>query len=115
MRHDGIDERVAARVLARDNEACSVCGLAPGDRDPYDADVPVRLLIEPFLDRPARPGDGPDDLRVVCHVCSDGLKGLDRPPPTPFPDLMRDLRRATVADQRRALDWLARKFERGQV
>ena len=110
-----IDAETAARVLARDNHACSMCGLQSGDPDPYDPRAPVRLVIQPVLDRSLRPEDGPDDLRAVCNVCAEGLAGFDRPPPTALVDLQRDLRRATVTDQRRALKWLQRKFAREQA
>ncbi|MEX1195570.1 MAG: hypothetical protein WD904_10965 [Dehalococcoidia bacterium] len=65
----------------------------------------VRLITD---DEPV-----PDNLRAICTNCNEGLQKTAPPKPNRM-ELMRQLRRATIADQRHALEWLGQKFSRRQ-
>lgn len=124
------------RVLARDQRVCQMCGADESCLCPIDL-IPVSLHLR--LIRMETPGMPPceDNLRIICSTCADGLKiliarrhgedissnlravcsncneGLQNAAPIK-PDrlqLLAQIRRATLDDQREVLNWLLRKFK----
>ncbi len=69
----------------------------------------VRLTMGHIIDKSLGGPDTPDNLRAVCTNCNEGLQNTAPPRPDRL-QLMRQLRRATIADQRHALEWLNQKF-----
>lgn len=104
-----ISKQTRARVLERNGYTCQMCGLGAGDPDPYNAERKVRLVMGHIVDKSLGGEDTPDNLRAVCTNCNEGLQNTAPPKPDRL-ELMRLLRRATVADQRHALEWLQNKF-----
>ncbi|MDO8611776.1 MAG: HNH endonuclease [Dehalococcoidia bacterium] len=86
-----------------------MCGLAAGDPDPFDPTRKVRLTLGHIIDKSLGGDDSPDNLRAVCTNCNEGLQNTAPPKPDRL-QLMRQLRRATIADQIHALEWLEQKF-----
>ncbi|MEK7248269.1 MAG: HNH endonuclease signature motif containing protein [Chloroflexota bacterium] len=105
----GISKETRARVLERNGYTCQMCGLAAGDADPFNPRRTVQLVMGHIVDKSLGGGDTPDNLRAVCNVCNEGLQNTSPPKPDRL-ELMRQLRRATIADQRHALEWLQQKF-----
>lgn len=92
-----------------------MCGYGALDEDPFDPSRRVSLIILPLLDPLARRIGATETARAICTNCELGLR--NQPPETMPPkpnwlELMRQLRRATVADQLHALEWLQTKFGR---
>jgi hypothetical protein len=85
-----------------------MCGFGPRDDDPYRPGHKVAVVIRHIVDK-SLGGEGPDNLRAVCTNCNEGLQNTAPPKPHRL-QLMMQLRRATVADQRYALEWLEQKF-----
>jgi 5-methylcytosine-specific restriction endonuclease McrA len=88
-----------------------MCGLGAADPDPFDPARKVRLTLGHIIDKSLGGDDSPDNLRAVCTNCNEGLQNTAPPRPDRL-QLMRQLRRATIADQLYALEWLERKFKR---
>ena len=105
----GISKETRAWVLERDGYTCQMCGLAAGDSDPFAPRRKVRLTMGHIVDKSLGGDDTPDNLRAVCSNCNEGLSATAPPKPSRS-ELMRQIRRATIADQRYALAWLKQKF-----
>ena len=108
---NGISATMRLFVLARDGDACRLCGMSPGDADPYDRRRNVRIGVERIREAPCG-GDDADGIWTLCDNCSEGLRGIGPLTPPHRGELMRQLRRATQDDQRHALAWLGQKFGR---
>jgi len=106
-----ISKETRAWVLERNGYTCQMCGLGAGDPDPFDQNRKVRLTLGHIIDKSLGGDDSPDNLRAVCTNCNEGLQNTAPPKPDRL-QLMRQLRRATLADQRYALEWLLKKFEK---
>ncbi len=107
----GISKETRAWVLERNGYTCQMCGLAAGDADPYETSRTVRLTMGHIVDKSLGGDDTPNNLRAVCTNCNEGLAATAPPKPDRL-QLMRQLRRATISDQRYALEWLEEKFKR---
>ena len=105
----GMSKETRAWVLERNGYTCQMCGLAAGDPDPFDPTRKVRLTLGHIIDKSLGGDDSPDNLRAVCTNCNEGLQNTAPPKPDRL-QLMRQLRRATIADQIHALEWLEQKF-----
>ena len=105
----GISKETRAWVLERNGYTCQMCGLGAGDPDPFDPQRKVRLSMGHIIDKSLGGTADPDNLRAVCTNCNEGLQNTAPPKPDRL-QLMRQLRRATIADQRHALEWLIQKF-----
>ena len=103
---DDISAELRLFVLARD-EVCQMCGHGRTDPDPYDRRRNVRIGVEP---RYSGDANDPDNLWVICNNCSEGRRALRYAAPPSRIKLMTHIRRATVDDQRHALEWLRQKF-----
>lgn len=105
-----ISKRVRAQVLERNGYTCQMCGAAAGDDDEQNPGRQVRLHIGHIVDRSHGGTDEPSNLRALCSACNQGAKNIVQEPPS-WTWLLAQIRRAPVADQQRALEWLLKKFE----
>ena len=104
-----ISKETRAYVLERNGYTCQMCGLAAGDRDPFDSNRTVRLTIGHIIDKSKGGQDIPGNLRAVCTNCNEGLQNTSPPKPDRI-YLLAQVRRATIDDQLYLLEWLERKF-----
>jgi 5-methylcytosine-specific restriction endonuclease McrA len=86
-----------------------MCGLAAGDRDPFNPNRTVRLTMGHIIDKSKGGSDTYENLRAVCTNCNEGLQNASLPKPDRV-QLLSQVRRATLDDQRVLLDWLLEKF-----
>ena len=109
-----ISKETRAYVLERNGYTCCMCGRGAGDPDPIDPGRKVRLVLGHIVDKNLGGTDTADNLRAVCTNCNEGLQDTAPPKPDRL-HLIRQVRRATVDDQRYVLAWLEAKFakERG--
>lgn len=104
-----ISKQTRAWVLERNGYTCQMCGAAAGDPDPFGGNRTVRLTMGHIVDKSMGGDDSPNNLRAVCTNCNEGLQNTAPPKPDRL-ELMRQVRRATVDDQRAVLEWLLQKF-----
>ena len=104
-----LSARIRAQVLERNGYTCQMCGAGAGEPDPQNADRPVRLHVGHIVDRSHGGADDLTNLRALCSTCNQGARNLVQEPPS-HTWLIGQLRRATVENQRKALEWLKRKF-----
>jgi hypothetical protein len=105
-----ISKEVRAIVLERNGHTCQMCGVAAGDPDPYHDGRTRRLTIGHIVDKSKGGEDIPANLRAICSNCNEGLQNA-APPKGDTVHLLSQLRRATIDDQRTALDWMLKKFK----
>ena len=104
-----LSARLRAHVLERNGYTCQMCGAGAGDPDPQNAYRTVRLHVGHIRDRNHDGTDELTNLRALCSTCNQGARNLVPEPPS-YSYLIGQLRRATGEDQRKALEWLTRKF-----
>ena len=104
-----ISTRLRAEVLERNGSTCQMCGAAAGDPDALNPGRKVRLHVGHIIDRSHGGKDELSNLRALCSTCNQGAKNITQEPPS-WTWLLSQLRRAGIADQRAALDWLKQKF-----
>ena len=104
-----ISKETRAYVLDRNGFTCQMCGAVAGEPHPYDPTRKTRLHIGHIIDKSMGGTDDPANLRAICSVCNEGASNLtlDRPS---YEKLLIQIRRATGADQLKALEWLMKKF-----
>jgi len=104
-----ISKETRAYVLDRNGFTCQMCGAVAGEPHPYDPARKTRLHIGHIIDKSMGGTDDPANLRAICSVCNEGASNLtlDRPS---YDKLLIQIRRATGADQLKALEWLMKKF-----
>ena len=104
-----VGKEVRAFVLDRNGFTCQMCGAVAGEPHPYDNTKKTRLHIGHIIDKSMGGTEDPANLRALCSVCNEGASNLtlDRPS---YEKLLIQIRRATSADQLKALEWLIRKF-----
>jgi 5-methylcytosine-specific restriction endonuclease McrA len=104
-----ISKETRAFVLDRNGFTCQMCGVVAGEPHPYDPTRKTRLHIGHIIDKSMGGTDDPANLRAICSVCNEGASNLtlDRPS---YEKLLIQIRRATGADQLKALEWLISKF-----
>jgi hypothetical protein len=61
------------------------------------------------LDKSKGGKDDPGNLRAVCTNCNEGLQNAAPQKPDRI-QLLSQIRRATIDDQKVVLDWLLKKF-----
>jgi hypothetical protein len=91
------------------NHTCQMCGVAAGDPDPLGGPRTVRLTMGHIVDKSKGGDDSPRNLRAVCTTFDEGLQNTSPPKPDSI-HLLSQVRRATLEDQRRVLNWLLKKF-----
>jgi hypothetical protein len=104
-----ISKETRAYVLDRNGFTCQMCGAVAGEPHPHDPERKTRLHIGHIIDKSMGGTDDPANLRALCSVCNEGAANLtlDRPS---YEKLLIQIRRATGADQLKALEWLIQKF-----
>lgn len=105
----GISKEARAFVLDRNGFTCQMCGAVAGEVHPYDEARKTRLHIGHVIDKSLGGSDEPNNLRAICSVCNEGASNLTLQRPD-LAKLLVQVRRATAADQRVLLAWLAKKF-----
>ena len=106
----GISTRLRAQVLARNGHTCQKCGAAAGDPDPEYPGRTTRLHVGHIVDIAHGGSNELSNLQAECSVCNQGARNLAPEPPSRI-WLMSQIRRATIADQEHALEWLQNKFQ----
>lgn len=106
----GISKETRAIVLERNGYTCQMCGCAAGDPDPYNSNRTIRLTIGHIVDKSKGGEDIPSNLRAVCSNCNEGLQNAAPTKPDRL-QLLAQIRRAAIDDQKIVLDWLLRKFK----
>lgn len=104
-----ISAGLRAQVIERNGYTCQMCGAGAGDPDPHNPGRKVRLHVGHIVDRSLGGEDVLTNLRALCSTCNQGAKNITQEPPR-WIWLLAQLRRASVDDQRRALEWLQQKF-----
>jgi HNH endonuclease len=106
-----MSKEVRARVLERNGFTCQACGAAAGDTDPLHPDRTIRLTIAHIIDFSKGGKTELGNLRAECTNCNEGLQNTALPKPSRI-ELLKQIRRATLDDQRAVLGWLQWKFIR---
>jgi len=104
-----ISKETRARVLERNGFTCQMCGVAAGDIDPFNSIRTVRLAMGHIIDKSKGGSDTFENLRAVCTNCNEGLQNASLAKPDRI-QLLAQIRRATLDDQRAVLEWLSGKF-----
>lgn len=104
-----VSKETRAFVLERNGYTCQKCGLGPGDPDPLHPGRKIRLVLGHIIDKSKGGSDTPDNLRAECTNCNEGLQNTSPPKPSRI-ELMKQVRRATVDNQRYLYEWLKQRF-----
>ena len=104
-----LSKEVRAYVLDRNGFTCQMCGAVAGEPHPYDSSRNTRLHIGHIIDKSMGGTDDPANLRALCSICNEGAANLTMDRPS-YEKLLIQIRRATGADQFKAMEWLIRKF-----
>lgn len=105
----GISKETKAYVLERNGYTCQMCGATAGDPDPFNPNRTIRLTLGHIIDKSKGGNDSPANLRAVCSNCNEGLQNAAPIKPDRL-QLLVQIRRATIEDQRAVLDWLLAKY-----
>ena len=103
-----LSAKVRAEVLDRNGFTCQMCGLTPGDLDPY-TNRKVRLHIGHIKDKSLGGKDELSNLRALCSTCNQGAKNITSERPSTI-WLLAQIRRAGIDEQRAVYAWLSKKF-----
>ena len=106
----GISKETKALVLERNGYTCQMCGCAAGDPDPFNSNRTIRLTLGHIVDKSKGGEDTPSNLRAMCSNCNEGLQNAAPIKPDRL-QLLVQIRRATLTDQKEVLDWLLQKFK----
>ena len=106
-----ISKEVRAYVLDRNGFTCQMCGAVAGEPHPYDPTRKTRLHIGHIIDKSMGGTDDPANLRAICSVCNEGAANITLERPS-YEKLLIQVRRATIADQLKILDWLNKKYQK---
>jgi len=104
----GISAKLRAEVLDRNGFTCQMCGLTPGDIDPYTGRK-VRLHLGHIKDKSLGGKEELSNLRALCSTCNQGAKNITGEKPTAI-WLLSQVRRAGQDEQRAVFEWLTKKF-----
>ena len=103
-----ISAKLRAEVLDRNGFTCQMCGLSPGDIDPYTSRK-VRLHIGHIKDKSLGGKDELSNLRALCSSCNQGAKNITGEKPKTI-WLLGQIRRAGQDEQKAVYEWLRSKF-----
>lgn len=106
-----VSARIRAQVLERNGYTCQMCGAGAGEPDSQNPNRKIKLHIGHIIDKSHGGTNDLSNLRVLCNVCNQGAKNLVQEAPR-WTWLLSQLRRASLPDQKKALEWLSRKFEK---
>ncbi len=101
---------VKARLSHNDDLYCQMCGLTPGDIDPFTGRK-VRLHVGHIIDKSLGGKDEISNLRTLCSTCNKAAKNLTGEKPTAT-WLLSQVRRAGQQEQKAVFEWLSRKFDK---
>ncbi len=104
-----ISKETRAFVLERNGYTCQMCALAADDPDPFHPGLKVRLTMGHIIDKSKGGKDTLENLRANCSNCNEGLQNISPPKPNRI-ELLKQVRRATIEDQRHLLKWLQAKY-----
>lgn len=104
-----ISQRLRAQVLERNGYVCQMCGAAAGDLDERNPSRTVRLHIGHIRDRSHGGTNTLGNLRALCSACNQGAQNIVQEPPS-WTHLLGQVRRASIDDQKKVLNWLLKKF-----
>jgi hypothetical protein len=104
-----ISGKLRAEVFDRNGFTCQMCGLTPGEIDPYTKRK-VRLHIGHIIDKSLGGKDELSNLRALCSTCNQGAKNITSEKPSSI-WLLSQVRRAGIEEQRRVFEWLLKKFK----
>ena len=104
-----LSKRVRAEILERNGYTCKMCGAGAGEPDPENPGRVVRLHVGHIVDKSHGGTDDPSNLRALCSTCNQGARNLAQEPPS-WTWVLSQLRRSSEADQKKAQEWLNRKF-----
>lgn len=105
----GISTRLRAAALDRNGFTCQMCGLTPGDIDPYTGRK-VRLHVGHIVDKIHGGKDELSNLRTLCSTCNQGAKNVTIEKPSKI-WLLSQVRRAGQDEQLAVYEWLQKKFK----
>ncbi len=103
-----ISAKLRAEVLDRNGFTCQMCGLTPGDVDPFTGRK-VRLHIGHIVDKNLGGRDELSNLRSLCSTCNQGAKNVTSEKPSEI-WLLSQIRRAGRSEQIAVYEWLKTKF-----
>lgn len=103
-----ISAKLRAEVLDRNGSTCQMCGLTPGEIDPYTRRK-VRLHMGHIVDKSLGGKDELSNLRALCSTCNQGAKNVTGEKPSGI-WLLSQVRRAGQDEQRAVYTWLRTKF-----
>jgi 5-methylcytosine-specific restriction endonuclease McrA len=103
-----ISGKLRAEVFDRNGFTCQMCGLTPGDMDPY-TNRKVRLHIGHIKDKSLGGKDELSNLRALCSTCNQGAKNVTGEKPTGI-WLLSQVRRSGQDEQMSVYLWLKKKF-----
>ncbi len=108
-------------VLLRDLRTCQMCGSAEGDKCLNDG-RPIYLHVIAILQFGLGGRFEEDNLRTVCSSCASGVQAIENrsrkfstiqlPERKGCIQLLTEIRRATLEDQKAVAEWLFNKFKR---
>lgn len=104
-----ISAKLRAQVLDRNGFTCQMCGLTPGEIDPY-TERKVHLHIGHIRDKSLGGKDELSNLHALCSGCNQGAKNLTAEKPSTI-WLKSQVRRAGQDEQRAVFEWLKTKFK----
>ncbi len=103
-----LSTKLRAQVLDRNGFTCQMCGLTPGDTDPFTGRK-VRLHLGHIKDKNLGGRDELSNLRALCSTCNQGAKNITPEKPSEH-WLVSQVRRAGQDEQVAVLTWLRKKF-----
>jgi hypothetical protein len=104
-----ISTRLRAAALDRNGFTCQMCGLTPGEIDPYTGRK-VRLHVGHIVDKIHGGKDELSNLRTLCSTCNQGAKNITIEKPSKI-WLLSQVRRAGRDEQLAVYEWLQEKFK----
>ena len=104
----GISARLRAAVYDRNGFTCQMCGITPGEIDPYTGRK-VRLQVGHIVDKSHGGKDELSNLRTLCSSCNQGAKNVTAEKPSTI-WLLTQVRRAGHDEARAVYNWLRKKF-----